>query len=161
MKSVFRAEQFPLTVSHGMSPEDGKRMPLVLQTSGGTIGLPRPMLYARWTETRRWRFSAGAARSAVALHRCGSGDGRQRRQINVILGFPVYLRHMALVARDEMGIDVRTLGVRLIGTHLGREDRRQIESLWGGAVRGRGREDARSNDEYFCVVERVGRSRHR
>ncbi len=30
----------------GMSPEDGKRMPLVLQTSGGTTGLPRPMLYA-------------------------------------------------------------------------------------------------------------------
>jgi phenylacetate-CoA ligase len=51
-------------------------------------------------------------------------------KINVILGFPAYLRHMALVARDEMGIDVRTLGVRLIGTHLGREDRRQIEQLW-------------------------------
>ncbi|MGH6611168.1 MAG: hypothetical protein ACRECQ_13025, partial [Burkholderiaceae bacterium] len=30
----------------GMSPENGKRMPLVLQTSGGTTGLPRPMLYA-------------------------------------------------------------------------------------------------------------------
>jgi len=25
---------------------------------------------------------------------------------------------------------VRTLGIRLIGTHLGREDRRQIENLW-------------------------------
>ena len=37
---------------------------------------------------------------------------------------------MALVARDEMGIDVRTLGIRLISTHLGREDRRQIEQLW-------------------------------
>ena len=30
----------------GISPADGKRMPLVLQTSGGTTGLPRPMLYA-------------------------------------------------------------------------------------------------------------------
>jgi phenylacetate-CoA ligase len=38
---------------------------------------------------------------------------------------------MALVARDEMGIDVRTLGIRLIGTHLGMEDRAQIEALWG------------------------------
>src|SRR4029450_5808128 len=30
----------------GVSPADGARMPLVLQTSGGTTGLPRPMLYA-------------------------------------------------------------------------------------------------------------------
>ena len=30
----------------GISPADGARMPLVLQTSGGTTGLPRPMLYA-------------------------------------------------------------------------------------------------------------------
>jgi phenylacetate-CoA ligase len=37
---------------------------------------------------------------------------------------------MALVARDEMGIDPRTLGVRLLGTHLGMEDRKQIEALW-------------------------------
>ena len=30
----------------GMSPQDGKQFPMVLQTSGGTTGLPRPMLYA-------------------------------------------------------------------------------------------------------------------
>jgi phenylacetate-CoA ligase len=52
-------------------------------------------------------------------------------RINAILGFPAYLRHMALVARDEMDIDVRSLGVRLIGTHLGMEDRTRIEALWG------------------------------
>jgi phenylacetate-CoA ligase len=48
----------------------------------------------------------------------------------VILAFPAYLRHMALVARDEMGIDVRTLGIRTIGTHLGMEDRDQLERMW-------------------------------
>jgi phenylacetate-CoA ligase len=37
---------------------------------------------------------------------------------------------MALVARDEMGIDPRSLGIRLLGTHLGMENRSQIEALW-------------------------------
>jgi phenylacetate-CoA ligase len=51
--------------------------------------------------------------------------------INVILGFPAYLRHMALVARDELGIDPKSLGLRLLGSHLGVEDRKAIEDLWG------------------------------
>ena len=156
----------------GISPEDGRRMPLVLQTSGGTTGLPRPMLYSpQDRETmailggRRFALhgirpgdlvlvtyalglSNGGMAPREALWRytgavpvmTGSGASTPtRRQIeliqawkvNVILGFPTYLRHMALVARDEMGIDVRTLGIRLIGTHLGMEDRAQIEALWG------------------------------
>ena len=156
----------------GMSPEDGKRMPLVLQTSGGTTGLPRPMLYCpQDRETmgilggRRFALhgirpgdmvlvtyamglSNGAAAPRESLwHYSGTvpvmtGSGATtptRRQIeliqawkiNVILGFPAYLRHMALVARDEMGIDVRTLGIRTIGTHLGMEDRDRLEQIWG------------------------------
>lgn len=155
----------------GISPEDGKRMPLVLQTSGGTTGLPRPMLYSpvdRETMAilggRRFAMhgirpgdmvlvtyalglSNGAMAPREALWRytgaipvmTGSGATTPTRRqleliqawkINVILGFPAYLRHMALVARDELGIDVRTLGIRLIGTHLGMEDRAQIEALW-------------------------------
>lgn len=155
----------------GISPEDGKRMPLVLQTSGGTTGLPRPMLYSpvdRETMAilggRRFAMhgirpgdmvlvtyalglSNGAMAPREALWRytgavpvmTGSGATTPTRRqleliqawkINVILGFPAYLRHMALVARDEMGVDVRTLGIRLIGTHLGMEDRAQIEALW-------------------------------
>ena len=156
----------------GISPADGKRMPLVLQTSGGTTGLPRPMLYApRDRETmaimggRRFALhgvrpgdmvlvtyalglSNGAAAPREALWRYsgavpvmtgGGATTPTRRQIeiaqawgiNVILGFPAYLRHMALTARDEMGIDPKSLGIRLIGTHLGMEDRRGIEELWG------------------------------
>ncbi|MBI3054286.1 MAG: phenylacetate--CoA ligase family protein [Betaproteobacteria bacterium] len=156
----------------GISPADGKRMPLVLQTSGGTTGLPRPMLYApRDRETmaimggRRFALhgvrpgdmvlvtyalglSNGAAAPREALWRYsgavpvmtgGGATTPTRRQIeiaqawgiNVILGFPSYLRHMALVARNEMGIDPKSLGIRLIGTHLGMEDRRGIEELWG------------------------------
>ena len=156
----------------GISPADGKRMPLVLQTSGGTTGLPRPMLYApRDRETmaimggRRFALhgvrpgdmvlvtyalglSNGAAAPREALWRYsgavpvmtgGGATTPTRRQIeiaqawgiNVILGFPSYLRHMALTARDEMGIDPKSLGIRLIGTHLGMEERRGIEELWG------------------------------
>jgi phenylacetate-CoA ligase len=51
--------------------------------------------------------------------------------IDVILGFPAYLRHLAIVARDELGIDPRSLGVRVLGSHLGVEDRKKIEDLWG------------------------------
>jgi phenylacetate-CoA ligase len=159
----------------GISPEDGKRMPLVLQTSGGTTGLPRPMLYApRDREVmailggRRfalhgirpgdmvlvtyalgltnggiaprealWRYTG-----AVPVMTGGGATTPTRRQleiikawkVNVILGFPSYLRHMALVSRDEMGIDPRTLGIRLIGSHLGMEDRAKIEALWDAPV---------------------------
>lgn len=155
----------------GMSPADGARIPMVLQTSGGTTGLPRPMLYS--PQDRETMAILGGRRFALHGVRPGdlvlvtyalglsnggmaprealwrytgaipvmSGSGATtptRRQIelikawkiNVILGFPAYLRHMALVARDEMGIDVRTLGIRLIGTHLGMDDRSQIEGLW-------------------------------
>jgi phenylacetate-CoA ligase len=38
---------------------------------------------------------------------------------------------MALVARDELKIDPRELGVHLVGSHLGMEDRKVIEELWG------------------------------
>ncbi len=156
----------------GISPADGKRMPLVLQTSGGTTGLPRPMLYApQDRETmailggRRFAlhgvrpgdlvliaYSFGLSNGAIAPREAlwrysgaipvttGSGQTTPTRRqielirawgINVILAFPSYLRHMALVARDELGIDPRTLGVRVIGSHLGQEDRAQIEELWG------------------------------
>ncbi len=156
----------------GISPEDGKRMPLVLQTSGGTTGLPRPMLYA--PQDRETMAILGGRRFAMhgirpgdlvlVTYSLGLGNGGMaprealwrytgavpvmtgsgantptRRQIeiikawkvNVILGFPAYLRHMALVARDELGIDPHLLGIRLLGTHLGMEDRKQLEDLWG------------------------------
>jgi phenylacetate-CoA ligase len=159
----------------GLSPEDGKRMPLVLQTSGGTTGLPRPMLYApQDRETmailggRRFAmhgirpgdmvlitYSFGLGNGGMAPREAiwrytgavpvttGSGAGTPTRRqielikawkINVILGFPAYLRHMALVARDEMGIDPRSLGIRVIGSHLGMEKRELIEELWGAPV---------------------------
>jgi phenylacetate-CoA ligase len=155
----------------GISPADGARMPLVLQTSGGTTGLPRPMLYApRDRETmailggRRFAlhgvrpgdmvmvtYSLGLGNGAIAPREAiwrytgavpvmtGSGATTPtRRQIeiakawgvNVILGFPSYLRHLAIVAREEMGIDPHSLGIRLLGSHLGQEDRERIEALW-------------------------------
>jgi phenylacetate-CoA ligase len=155
----------------GISPEDGARMPLVLQTSGGTTGLPRPMLYA--PRDREVMAILGGRRFAMHGVRPGdmvlvtyslglsnggfmtreglwkytgavpvmTGSGAStptRRQIEivkawkipVILGFPAYLRHMALIARDEMGIDPRNLGVRLLGSHLGTENRAELEALW-------------------------------
>lgn len=155
----------------GVSPADGARMPLVLQTSGGTTGLPRPMLYA--PQDREVMAILGGRRFAMHGVRPGdmvlvtyslglsnggfmtreglwkytgavpvmTGSGAStptRRQIeiikawdvNVILGFPAYLRHLALVARDEMGIDPRGLGIRVLGSHLGQESREEIEALW-------------------------------
>ncbi len=154
----------------GISPSDG--MPLVLQTSGGTTGLPRPMLYSpQDRETmailggRRFAmhgirpgdlvlvsYSLGLGNGGMAPREAiwrytgavpvmtGSGANTPTRRqieiikawkINVILGFPSYLRHMALVAKEEMGIDPKSLGIRLLGTHLGMENRELIEDLWG------------------------------
>ena len=155
----------------GISPADGARFPMVLQTSGGTTGLPRPMLYApRDRETmailggRRFAlhgvrpgdlvlntYSLGLGNGGIAPREAlwrytgaipvmtGSGvTTPTRRQIeivkawrvNVILGFPSYLRHLAIVAKEEMGIDPASLGIRLLGSHLGQESRERIEALW-------------------------------
>ncbi|MFZ9298102.1 MAG: phenylacetate--CoA ligase family protein [Hylemonella sp.] len=156
----------------GISPQDGNRFPMVLQTSGGTTGLPRPMLYA--PQDRETMAILGARRLSMqgvkpgdmvlvtlslglgnggmapreAMWRytgavpvmTGSGANTPTRRqieivkawgIKVLLGFPAYLRHMALVARDEMGIEPRSLGIRLLGTHLGPEQREPLEELWG------------------------------
>ena len=51
--------------------------------------------------------------------------------VNVLMGFPSYLRHLAQVARDEMGIDPHSLRLKLLCSHLGTEDRAAIEALWG------------------------------
>ncbi|HEV2042201.1 MAG TPA: hypothetical protein VGT81_19525 [Casimicrobiaceae bacterium] len=155
----------------GISPADGARMPLVLQTSGGTTGLPRPMLYAPQDREvmailggRRFAlqgvrpgdmvmvtYSLGLSNGGIAPREAlwrytgavpvmtGSGATTPtRRQIeiakawgvNVILGFPSYLRHLAIVARDELGIDPHSLGIRSLGSHLGQEDRAHLEELW-------------------------------
>jgi phenylacetate-CoA ligase len=155
----------------GISPQDGATMPLVLQTSGGTTGMPRPMLYA--PRDREVMAILGGRRFALHGIRPGdmvlvtyslglsnggfmtreglwkytgavpvmTGSGAStptRRQVEiikawgvkVILGFPAYLRHLALMARDEMGIDPRSLGIRVLGSHLGQESRAEIEALW-------------------------------
>lgn len=155
----------------GISPADGARMPLVLQTSGGTTGLPRPMLYAPQDREvmailggRRFAlqgirpgdmvmvtYSLGLGNGAIAPREAlwrytgavpvmtGSGATTPtRRQIeiakawgvNVILGFPSYLRHLAIVAKEELGIDPHSLGIRSLGSHLGQEDRAHLEALW-------------------------------
>ena len=156
----------------GVSPADGRRMPLVIQTSGGTTGLPRPMLYS--PQDREVMAILGARR--LTMHGVRPGDLVQvtralglpiggfhvrdarwkytgavpvmtgtgnvtptRRQIEimkawgttVIVGFPPYLRHMALVARDELNIDPRSLGIRALDSNLGVEDRKSVEDLWG------------------------------
>ena len=43
--------------------------------------------------------------------------------VNVILGFPSYLRHLAIEAKEELGIDPHGLGIRSLGSHLGQDDR--------------------------------------
>ncbi len=156
----------------GIAPGGPNPMPLVLQTSGGTTGLPRPMLYSPADRevmailgARRYAmqgmrpgdmvlvaFSLGLSNGgfanreilwkymgAVPVMTGGGATTPTRRQIeickawgiNVVLAFPSYLRHLALVARDEMGIDVRDFKLRMIGSHLGVEDRKTIEELWG------------------------------
>jgi phenylacetate-CoA ligase len=74
-----------------------------------------------------------------------TGSGAQtptRRQLeilqawkcSVLVGFSAYLRKLGEVARDELGIDPRTLGVRSLVAHLGTDDRAALEALWGAPL---------------------------
>lgn len=159
----------------GIDPETDEPMPLVLQTSGGTTGLPRPMLFApqdrevmnimtgrrlymqgvRAYDLVQVVFSLGLTNGGMLMREgiwkysgaipvmTGSGEQTStRRQIEIIqawksrflIGFSSYLRHMGLVARDELKIDPRTLGVKGLISHIGLDDRDSLEELWGADV---------------------------
>jgi phenylacetate-CoA ligase len=156
----------------GLSPADGKRMPLVFHTSGGTTGNPRPMFYAPQDRQvmgvlggRRFAmagvrpgdmvmitYAAGLWNGAIAIRdqmwaytgavpvvTASGAVTSTRRQvelaklwgINVIAGMPAFLRHLAQTARDELGIDPKSLGIRVLCSHLGPDDRKGLEELWG------------------------------
>jgi phenylacetate-CoA ligase len=159
----------------GIDPEHDDPMPLILQTSGGTTGLPRPMIFTprdrevmniitgrrlymqgvRPFDLVQVALSMGLTNGGV-LAREGiwkytgavpvmTGSGAQtptRRQIELLqawkakflIGFPAYLRHMGLVARDELRIDPASLGIKGLIVHLGTDDRGALESLWGADV---------------------------
>ena len=159
----------------GVTLADGAKMPLVLQTSGGTTGLPRPMIYAprdrevmsimggrrlimqgvRPGDLVQVTMSLGLTNAgmmvreyiwkytgAIALTTGSGAATPTRRQIElaqswkttVMLSIPSYIRHLGIVARDEMNIDPRSLGVRLICCGLGPEPRDALEELWGAKV---------------------------
>ena len=59
--------------------------------------------------------------------------GQSLEFINPI-GFPAYLKHMGLVARDELGIEPKSLGIKSLIVHLGVDDRDALEKLWGADV---------------------------
>jgi phenylacetate-CoA ligase len=109
---------------NGVHPGDMVQVTYSLGLSNGGLGVREAV----------WRYTG-----AIPVMTGSGVTTPTRRQIeivqawgsNVILGFPAYLRHMALVARDEMGIDPRSLGVKLVGSLLGMEDRAVIEELWG------------------------------
>lgn len=159
----------------GIDPACDDPMPLIVQTSGGTTGLPRPMIFSpRDREvmniiTGRRMFMQGVrpfdlvqiclsfgltnggllAREGIWKYTGAvpitAGSGAQtptRRQIELIqawktkflVGFPPYLKHMALVARDELGIDPSSLGIKGMISHLGVEDRESLEAIWNANV---------------------------
>ena len=156
----------------GIDPETDAPLPLILQTSGGTTGMPRPMLFApqdrevmniitgrrlhmqgvRPFDLVQVTLSAGLTNGGL-LAREGiwkysgavpvmTGPGSvtpSRRQIEILthwkckalIGFPAYLRHLAFVAKNELGLEPRDLGVRSLISHLGTDDRSVLEDAWG------------------------------
>ncbi len=159
----------------GIDPERDDPLPLLFQTSGGTTGLPRVMMYGPLDRevmninTGRRMYMQGVrpfdlvqVALATGLPNAGflmreslwkytgavpiiSGTGSQtptRRQIELMRGWGVhffaalgsYLRHVAIVARDEMKFDVRELKLKGLLSWLGVDDRRSIEELWGADV---------------------------
>lgn len=159
----------------GIDPKTSPPTPMVFHTSGGTTGLPRPMIYTPrdrevMTINSARRLHMGGVRPfdiaqvtfALGLPNAGmqtreglwrytgavpvvTGSGATtptRRQIelmrawkvNVLFGFPPYLRHMGEVARAELGFDVAELGLKSIFSHLGVDSRQVLEQLWGTKV---------------------------
>lgn len=150
-------------------------MPLIMQTSGGTTSLPRPMLYAprdrevmnilmgrrmfmqgvRPFDPLQITMAVGLTNGGIAAREgawkysgaipvmTGTGASTPtRRQIEILqqwgvkflMGFPSYLRHMALVARDELRIDPAALGLKGLLVHLGLDNRESLQDLWGAPV---------------------------
>lgn len=166
-------EKEPLWADYiGIDPEHDDPMPLLLHTSGGTTGLPRPMFYSAQDRevmniiSGRRAYMQGVRpfdlvqlTAAMGLPNGGyafreglwkysgavpvmAGSGLltpTRRQVeiikawkvNFIAGFPPFIRHIGLVARDEMNIDPRSLGLKGLLVHLGTENRKALEDLWG------------------------------
>lgn len=155
----------------GLDPQQSP-MPLVLQSSGGTTGLPRPMIYSprdrevmnilnarrlymqgvRPYDVVQVALSMGLSNGGLSAREAiwkytgaipvmtGSGASTPtRRQIEImqawkvnhLAGFPAYIRHLALVARDELDIDPRSLGLKSLLVHLGVDSRDTLEALWG------------------------------
>lgn len=156
----------------GIDPRKDEPVAMLFHTSGGTTGLPRPMIYSpvdrevmniisgRRTYMQGVRpFDLVQITAAMGLPNGGyslreglwkysgavpvmAGSGlltKTRRQVEIIQawkinwlsGFPPFLRHIGLVARDEKKIDPRDLGLKGLLTHLGTESRASLENLWG------------------------------
>ncbi len=159
----------------GIDFETDQPIPLIVQTSGGTTSLPRPMLYSprdrevmsilmgrrlslqgvRPFDLVQITLSFGLTNAGMAAREgawkysgaipiaTGSGASTPtRRQLEIIrewstsflMGFPAYLRHMALVARDELHFDPKALGLKGLLVHLGVDSREALQELWGAAV---------------------------
>jgi phenylacetate-CoA ligase len=52
----------------------------------------------------------------------------------VIVGFIDYVKRLAHVAREEGLIPGRDIKIRMISGHFGRENKKEISELWGGAA---------------------------
>ncbi|MES2956706.1 MAG: hypothetical protein V4792_00890 [Pseudomonadota bacterium] len=159
----------------GIDFESDEPMPLVLQTSGGTTSLPRPMMYSprdrevmnilmgrrlfmqgvRPFDLLQITLSSGLANAgtgaregiwkysgAIPVMTSSGNCTPSRRQLEImrewgttfLMGFPAYLRHMAHVARDELGFDPKGLGLKGLLVHLGIDSREALQDLWGAPV---------------------------
>jgi phenylacetate-CoA ligase len=124
----------------GIDPKIDDPVPLILQTSGGTTGLPRAMIY---TPRDREVMNINTARRMYMqgvrpFDRVQVGTGNQtpsRRQVEIMRAWGInffaaiapYLRHVGNVARDELNFDVRELKLKGLLCWLGVDDRKPIE----------------------------------
>jgi phenylacetate-CoA ligase len=158
----------------GLSTADAARVPIKIQSSGGTTGMPRPTLFtpleweiqgiqgsrALWIQGARpgdvmqipstlstsnlgwFAYLSVFHWSGIVPVTVGSGNVTpSRRQleiavdwgVNLWMGFPEYLLHLASVAAQE-GLDLRKLRTRFIASFLGPDLdgslRKMMEGVW-------------------------------
>ena len=84
-----------------------------------------------------WKYSG-----AIPIMTGSGTHTPTRRQIeiakawktNFLIGFPAYVRHMGMVARDELKLDPAEFGMKGLLLHLGVDNRQAIEELWQAPV---------------------------
>lgn len=119
--AILRARSFYM---HGIRPGDMAQVTLALGTSNAGLGSRE----ALWKYLGAIPLMTGSGNTTPSLRQI---ELARQWRTTAMIGYPAYFRRLAMVAREEFGIDPKELGIRTLSSHLGYDDRASVEDLWG------------------------------